>query len=732
MARVESIEQIPAAYIGDGDIKLAYTKGKKPSHKGETNLVSCTSQNISLSETLKWDTKILKDEKTGAFESKVIAFKLKHVSSDGHKEKTLGTADIDLASLATSPKSEKRLAIQFAARHQGKLKTKATLMIACQWLKVGDKPYHHEDHPNPQQSLDEAKEEPEDQFFSAHTLMTTPFFGADETASEMSTTSSNEIDDLDDSTAIIESADLDSNDFVSRQISQGQTNTSLSRLTNPVVASSTSSSNLALNIPHSSSLSSIPENSSTNDIDASTATASSSSAPKKSASKARPNQANGTPSEPPSPQLSVTRVSGSATSIEPVTKTIHMRKQASHSDLPSNRSLQSTKAASLSAESASSASQDPRIYSASMSVLPEFQVDSSHNSGSASQLVQGPVPTSRSRGRSMAAGSAIPPKGTRPHSVTFSTPPPGSPYVQSPTPPVPSGGSNTSLNVGAGSSASFSSFSIDRLSAGSIGASSHSGPQASIRPPIEASPYFSYVDNDAPALPDSAQSSLVFLAPNSFAIQNAAISGDEVARLRAECMDKNFKLGLLAKQVGALEKKLSGVTQKWEEAERANNAKNAEISTLERKLRRLRKKQKLLDSTMDESSTTSSGNDPAKATGGEKKKRKRKAKESASQLNLTRTTPPRPFWTPEDERLGLLITLAISLLVLLFLSSPQFRFFTTSALETVGLLSPTPVIASGDLFLADQVHTAANELSEAFASALNFTQVANPAPPIPT
>ena len=64
----------------DGGIKLAYSKGKKPIHKGETTVITCTAQNVQVSQILKWKTKVQRDEKTGQFESKALVLKLKHVT----------------------------------------------------------------------------------------------------------------------------------------------------------------------------------------------------------------------------------------------------------------------------------------------------------------------------------------------------------------------------------------------------------------------------------------------------------------------------------------------------------------------------------------------------------------------------------------------------------------------------------------------------------------------------
>lgn len=712
-ARVETIEQIPSAYVKlGGGVKLAYAKGKQPSHRGETNVVQCSSQTISLNETLKWTTKILRDDKTGTFESKVIVFKLKHVSADGHKEKTLGTADVDLATLSATPKSQTRLAIQFAARSQGKLKTKAILVISHQWVKVGDKTYRHQDEAAAHQATNPT---PEQQDAAPNNLMTTPFFGEDETASEISSTSSGDVEDLDDSTVIIESTDLDTNDMLIKTSNTAQGNGSVSRIVNPHLEHSRSSTAVSSQSTGTQSMLTIPETSPAPESASPRASVTVSSEAGSSVS-VQANGVSASTSQNSSPSQSSNHASSTRSSTvqtTPITQTMHMRvvKQKSHPEMPSQGKPGAAQSTSPEA--------DPHLYSSSMGVLPEFHVEPSHRNNvtglSASHS------TGRSRGKSM-HGHPGGPISTRPshvNTIAFSTPV-GSSQASA---------TNLLQHAASAHSASGSPSATHDMSGTSY--AGHTNPQASVLQPAEPSPYLSYVDNDAPELPDSSQATLLYIAPNSFAIQNAAIAGDEVARLRAEKMDKNVKLALLGKQVSALEQSLSEMTAKWEEAERRDTAKTTEIASLERKVKRLRKKTKLLDSTLDESSTTSSGNDPSKPSSGngseEKKRRKRKNKDANSSNNgsssslVPRSPAPRYFWTPEEERLGLLIILAIGILVIIFFCSPQFRCFATTALEYTGLLSPASSLPSSEVLLSEQVNSAANELSEAFASALNLS-----------
>lgn len=266
---------------------------------------------------------------------------------------------------------------------------------------------------------------------------------------------------------------------------------------------------------------------------------------------------------------------------------------------------------------------------------------------------------------------------------------------------------------------------------------SSSAPQAIIRPPVESSPYVSYVDNDGPELPDSAQSTLVYLAPNAFAIQTAAISGDEIAKLRAENMDKNLKLSLLGKQVSVLEKKLTDATAQVEETTKKEKELNAEVATLSKRVRRLRKRDKagLSDSTLDESASTSSGGAEGSKESGSGKKRRRREKEGDGE---TSQVAKRVFWTPEEERRGLVLLFAIAMLAVLFFCSPAFQSTLYSIVDALGFGSSSSnntnstelaipganAVATNsphDTTSANHFSSAANEFSSAFASALNIT-----------
>jgi len=585
------------------------------------------------------------------------------------------------------------------------LKTKAILVISHQWVKVGDKTYRHTDETAANHSTNPT---PEQQDTAPNNLMTTPFFGEDETASEISSTSSGDVDDLDDSTVIIESTDLDTNDVIVKTSNSAQGNGSVSRIVNPHLENSRSGTTLSSQSTGTQSMLTIPESSSTAESISPRASTTISESGSKSA------QANGvsavhsqnsSPSSQSSNNASSTR--SSAVQTTPVTQTMHMRvvKQKSHPEMPSQHGKP--------AQSASPPAEDPHVYSASMGVLPEFHVEPSHRNNVTGLTTSHSA--GRSRGKSMHAqpGASISARPNYANTIAYS----------SPVNPTQASATNL-LQHAAGNGSPTTSHDMSGTSY-----SGHLNPQASVLQPVESSPYLSYVDKDAPELPDSSQATLLYIAPNSFAIQNAAIAGDEVARLRAEKMDKNVKLSLLGNQVSVLEQRLAEMTNKWEEAERRDTAKNTEISSLERKVKRLRKKTKLLDSTLDESSTTSSGTDPSKPSSdngsGEKKRRKRKNKDSnngsSSSLSVPRSPAPRYFWTPEEERLGLLIALSIGILTIIFFCSPQFRCFATTALEYTGLFAPASSLPSSEVLLSEQVNSAANELSEAFASALNLS-----------
>lgn len=355
------------------------------------------------------------------------------------------------------------------------------------------------------------------------------------------------------------------------------------------------------------------------------------------------------------------------------------------SNTPTTRTL--TKQNSHPELNSAKISSNPAAYSASMSVLPELVLPSNGSVGTP----PGPLSTSRARTKSSA------PAVQRVNAVTSS-----------------------------GSATARPSLSQQAVSS--------SAPQAIIRPPVESSPYVSYVDNDGPELPDSAQSTLVYLAPNAFAIQTAAISGDEIAKLRAENLDKNVKLSILGKQVTVLEKKLAEANAHMEESSKKEKELNAEVATLSKRVRRLRKNAKsgLSDSTLDESASTSSGGfegSKDSVGSGSGKKRKRREREGADE---TSPVAKRVFWTPEEERRGLVILFALAMLTVLFFCSPAFQSTLYSIADALGfgsspspelLAAPTSPSHSPDTSSANLFSTAANEFSSAFASALNISAV---------
>lgn len=521
------------------------------------------------------------------------------LAKDGHKEKTLGTAEIDMAQLCSTPKSISRIAVQFAAKSQGKLKTKATMLIASQWLKVGGEKYiapPEEEGSTPSLDLTSA----EDQLFAAHTMMSArSSTGDDGSVSELSESTTPGDEENEESNVIFDSEDLDrtardgvtSIDYASGRVSR---ESDLSR--NSVTSTATTDTRASNNAPASRTLT----------------------------------------------------------------------KQNSHPELNS---------AKISSNSS---------YSASMSGLPEL---------------------------------ILPPSGT------------GAPGPQTATSRARTKSSAPAMSQRAGTVTS-SNMTTSRPSLSQQAVSS-SAPQAIIRPPVESSPYVSYVDNDGPELPDSAQSTLVYLAPNAFAIQTAAISGDEIAKLRAENMDKNLKLSLLGKQVSVLEKKLSDATTQVEETTKKEKELNAEVATLSKRVRRLRKHAKagLSDSTLDESASTSSGGAEGSKDSGSGKKRRRKEKEGEETQVAKRV-----FWTPEEERRGLVLLFAIAMLAVLFFCSPAFQSTLYSIVDALGfgsssssntnsteLAVPGANAVSTDSSSANLFTSAANEFSSAFASALNIT-----------
>lgn len=546
-----------------------------------------------------------------------------------------------MSQLCTSPKAMSRLAVQFAAKSQGKLKTKATMLIASQWLKIGSEKYVHppeEDGATP--SMDLAQDE--NQFITANHLMSSPVLGEDQTVSEMSE-STTPGDDDDESNVIFDSEDLDRG---GKETSESRAslppNSDLSQQQQSTIVNSTNSQSGSEKVIHSSE---------------------------------SKNEKVG---------------SGSAHSV--------LKKRSSHPELSSSGQIKADLEKS-----------DPKAYSASLATLPDFVVNDSGQvvpSKPLSASVQG-----RSRTKSSAAAVQKPYGVASSASATLSRAGPGS---------------ITAVNIPAQAPPQVSS----------------SAPQAIIRPPAESSPYVSYVDNDGPELPESAQHSLVYLAPNAFAIQTAAISGDEVAKLRAENHDKVLKISILGKQVSVLEKKLGDAVNKCEEASRKETELGAEVAALSRRVRKLRKQSKngsgatgLSDSTLDEESTSTSsgGLEGSKSEGGGSKRRKsRKSLAHAADgaLDLSDDQIARQqLWTPEKERKGVVILFAIAMLVLIFLSSPAFRSSLSSGLEQLGLVSPSTSFAGDQALLTDPDHPApgdvialaANDFSSAFASALNMT-----------
>lgn len=520
-----------------------------------------------------------------------------------------------MAQLCSTPKSISRLAVQFAAKSQGKLKTKATMLIASQWLKVGGEKYiapPEEEGSTP--SLDLAYDEAG--LFTANALMSArSSTGDDASVSELSESTTPGDEENEESNVIFDSEDLDRTTKDERANSIDNNSARVSR-----------------------------------ESDASRSTVSSTATTDTRASQ----QQQGT--------------TGSTNRS--------LKKQNSHPELNSAKISSNNNSAS-----------------ASMSTLPELILPAAGSSGTP----PGPLSTSRARTKSSA-----PAMSQRANNVVASS-----------------------------NSASLSRPSLSQQ------AVSSSAPQAIIRPPVESSPYVSYVDNDGPELPDSAQSTLVYLAPNAFAIQTAAISGDEVAKLRAENMDKNLKLSLLGKQVSVLEKRLAETTAQAEESAKKEKELNAEVATLAKRVRRLRKNAKsgLSDSTLDESASTSSGGVEESGSG---KKRKRKEKVSGDDNASTVASGKKVFWTPEEERRGLVLLFAIAMLAVLFFCSPAFQSTLYSVVDALGfgstsnsnnngtdlaLPGATASAASSDAVAtsANLFTSAANEFSSAFASALNIS-----------
>ena len=697
LIRVESIEQIPSSYVNGGGIKITYAKGKNAAHKGETSPAPCTSHTVELNERLAWKTKLLRDEKTGVFESKTIVFKLKHISVDGHKVHTLGTAEVDLALLCANPITSTRLAIQFAAKHQGRLKTKSTLTFEVKWLKVADKRFEHvkpsnagaegTDASNPSglQSIDSSGVGGMGGVGS-NSLMTTPYFGEDATLSEISEegSSSSKADSGSESTNIVfESADLD-------------------ETTGGLITSSYSSVGGLPYNPQTSQQqqqsSQLPQHSPRVTPTSSTTTSESLGNGGGGGGAAADSNPAGPNSSTPSIEVSSHDSSSGTRHVAfdpaPTTKTMRMRKQNSHGEVRSAELRQQARSTvDLSSLQRNSMSTDPRVFSASVSVLPEYDLDSSTGQSSANGAAQTNL-------------SALPPQGAS------------------------DGGGGLLSHVRARGRSVAAAFMNAKANITNSAPPVMSGAGAPVEP--VSAPFVSYVDKDGPELPQSAQSSLVYLAPNAFAIQSAAVSGDEVARLRAETLDKNFKISLLGKQVEVLEKKLAEASGKLVEGQKRESTQLSEIGALEKKLRRARRHTKVSteESTIDDESTTSSGGTGDQSRGssnstsqeggtGGKKKRKRRAR---SDTATARSPLPRQLWTPERERVGLLTIFSIAILIIVILCSPQVRSWLFFLTGLDGIFGSSAVAVVGDPSdPSPAMIEAGNALSEAFANALNMS-----------
>jgi hypothetical protein len=556
------------------------------------------------------------------------------------------------------------------------------LTFEIRWLKIGDKRYEHQT----QTPGNEAGTGAESQLGelggasngSSNTLMTTPYFGEDATLSEMSEegSSSSKDDSASESNIVFESVDLDETGILS-SVSHSQSQTS------QTIA---------------------PGNQNQKSTIASSATTTESLGNGSGTAEGGASFANST-----APSIEVISHDSSSGAKQvafdpaPTTKTMRMRKQNSHGDVRSAelRQAGARSTVDLSSLQKNGPIQDSRIFSASASVLPEYQIDSS--SGYPSTL----------------SGTSTPPI-------------PG--LSTTPTTAASDGGGGLLSQVRARGRSVAAAF----MGAGKT-AITNSAPARIASPEPVSAPFVSYVDKDGPELPQSAQSSLVYLAPNSFAIQSAAISGDEVARLRAETMDKNFKISLLGKQVEVLEKKLADTSNKLVEVQKRDTAQLSEITSLEKKLRRARRAARNAaaggneESTMDDESTTSSGGgaggDQSRGSStstsgreGGTGKKKRTKKRSRSEAAI-RTPLARPLWTPERERVGLLTIVSLIILIAVILCSSQVR---TTLFVMTGMEGLSPLLGSAPVHQnpsdpSPAMVEAGHALTTAFANALNVS-----------